>query len=335
MAADYINQKSVIRGDAFCVNLTAPASDELQVTVTMGGEDITCDAYANGAVSIEAVTDDVVISAKAVHRSADYRWEFDGTDLACTEGDNSLTKNAGTTTDGIFNKTRYALEKAVVLSHDQPWSVQWKSEGTWKNTSGNGGRMFTSDDVNAHYNARYIFKSSVNGLIAMGEKTTTGSHNYGIALGDHGIDATLPLVYRLENRIAADGTNTVYLLVDGVEIGNMNTAYSTSNGSLVGDAANWANGTDIYLSYLGRPTNFLLNNMKLSYLKIWEDTHTHSYTPTVTLPERTEKGFTVFTCHCGDSYRTPWLDSSAYEGKTVALQTSRVKAPASSEMPTP
>ena len=46
--------------------------------------------------------------------------------------------------------------------------------------------------------------------------------------------------------------------------------------------------------------------------------HTHSYSPTVTAPTCTEQGYTTYTCACGESYRTPWLDKSAYEGKTIA-----------------
>ena len=49
-----------------------------------------------------------------------------------------------------------------------------------------------------------------------------------------------------------------------------------------------------------------------------EAAHTHTYTPAVTFPARTEQGCTVYTCACGDTYRTAWLDENAYKGKTVA-----------------
>ena len=100
--------------------------------------------------------------------------------------------------------------------------------------------MFSSTSVNAEYNARYIFKSSVKWIIALGEKTKTGSHNYGIALADYGIDGSKKHVYRLENRIADDGTNMVYLLVDGKEIGPMNNYYiGTTNQNQTSD---WLSG---------------------------------------------------------------------------------------------
>ena len=300
VTADYGTDKLVLDGDAFTVTLTAPAGDTLNVTVTMGGEDITDSAYADGTVTIASVTADVTVSAKSVHTPQDYRWEFDGTDLACTEGENALTKTAGSTTDGVFTTTRYTLEKEVVLSHTEPWAVEWKCEGTWKNSSGSGGRMFTTTPVNADYNARYIFKSNTNGIIAMGEKTTTGSHNYGIALADHGIDWTALHTYRLENRIAEDGSNMVYLYVDGAEIGPMVNYYvGTTNKNTTSD---WLSGKDFTFGYIGTDTHGL-NNCSVEYIQVWEGGHTHSYEAVVTVPTCLMGGYTTHTCTlCGDSY---------------------------------
>ncbi len=268
VSADYGTDRIVVDGDEFHVNLTAEVGNQLSVEVFMGGKDVTDTAYSGGTVTIPSVTGDVVITAKSVHEPKSYRWEFNGTELSCVGGNNALTKNAGTTSDGVFNKTRYALEHNVVLKHDLPWIVEWKSEGTWKNTSGSGGRMFTSDDVNAHYNARYIFKSSVDGLIAMGEKTTSGSHNYGIALADHGIDASELHTYRLENRIENDGTNMIYLLVDGKEIGPMvNYHVGTTDKNTT---SNWLSGKDFVFPYMGTDSHGL-TNCKIEYIQVWEE----------------------------------------------------------------
>ena len=41
---------------------------------------------------------------------------------------------------------------------------------------------------------------------------------------------------------------------------------------------------------------------------VWEQTaHTHSYTPTVTAPTCTEKGYTTYICACGDSYKGNYI----------------------------
>lgn len=268
--ADYGVDKLVLEGNSFSCTLIADDGFDLSVTVTMGEQDITSYAYTKGVVTIDAVTADVVITATGTeHEAQNYRWEFDGTDLVSVgETENTLTKNAGTTTDGVFSNTRYALDKTVVLRHDQPWSVEWKSEGTWKNSgSASGGRLFTSTDVNAERNARYIFKSVNSYLIAMGEKTTSGSHNYGIALEDYGIDGSEEHTYRLENRINNDGSNMVYLYVDGEEIGPMNNYYiGTASQNTTSD---WLSGKDFSFQYIGTDTHGL-TNCAIEYVQIWE-----------------------------------------------------------------
>ncbi len=295
VTADYGDNKIVVSGDSFSVNLTS--DDTMHVTVTMGGKDITSTAYANGTVSIDSVTADVTISADNIHIPQNYFWTFDGTDLACAIGENALTKIAGTTTDGVFTNTAYALEKAVVLESDKPWSVEWLCEGTFQNSgSSTGARIFTSTDVNAEYNARYIFKSNKNGLIAMGEKTSTGSHNYGIALGDHGIDWTEPHTYRLENRIAADGSNMVYLFVDGIEIGPMNHYYLGTTDQNA--ASNWISGKNFVFPYMGTDTHGF-TNASIAYIRVMETAHTHTY----------ENGVCTI---CGGEAPNP------YAGKTIA-----------------
>jgi len=269
VTADYGDDKIVVSGDAFTVNLTA--GDSLEVKVTMGGADITEAVYADGTVTIPAVTADVVITAKSVYAPKSYRWEFNGTDLV---GENTLTKTSGTTTDGVFSKTSYSLKEPVVLNHDQPWVVEWKCKGTFLNANGSSGaRVFTSDNVNANYNARYIFKSNTDGLIAMGEKTTTGSHNYGIALADHGIDWTAEHTYRLENRIAADGSNMVWLYVDGEEIGPMvHYHVGTTDKNTTSD---WLSGKDFRFPYMGTDTHGF-TNASIAYIQVWEGGLTHA-----------------------------------------------------------
>ena len=244
----------------------------------------------------------------------DYRWEFDGTDLTCVNGGNALTKKAGTTTNGVFNKTCYALTNEVVLLHNLPWVVEWKCAGTFMNTNGStGARVFTSDHVNANYNARYIFKSNTNGIIAMGEKDTKGSHNYGIALGDYGIDWTALHTYRLENRIATNGSNMIYLFVDGKEIGPMNHYYiGTKDQNTTSD---WLSGKDFAFPYMGTDTHGF-TNASVDYIQVLEAGHSHTYeNGIVTAPTCTEQGYTTYTCACGDSYVADYVDATGHTYK--------------------
>ncbi len=274
VAADYGDDKIVANGKDYTVKLTATAGMDLDVNVTMGKQDVTDTVYSNGTVTIDSVTADVTITAKSVHTPKDYRWEFNGTDLVSVLGDNVLTKNAGTTTNGVFSKTRYALKNSVVLLHDSPWVVEWKSEGTFKNTNGSSGaRVFTTTDVNSEYNARYIFKSANQWLVAMGEKDTKGSHNYGIALADHGIDGSAPHTYRLENHIADDGSNMIYLFVDGEKIGPMNNYYiGTTSQNTTSD---WLSGKDFVFPYMGTDTHGF-TNASIEYIRISERAHTYT-----------------------------------------------------------
>ena len=307
VTADYGDDKLVVDGSSFAVKLTGRSGAELSVAVTMGGQDITETAYADGRVAIDGVTADVTIRAEAVaHTARNYRWEFDGTDLACVSGENALIRNAGTTTDGVFSQTRYALQTGVVLLHDQPWVVEWKCEGTFQNMGGSSGaRIFTSTDVNAEYNARYIFKSNTNGIVAMGEKTTSGSHNYGIALGDYDIDWTAQHTYRLENRIAEDGSNMIWLYVDGEEIGPMNHYYVGTTDK--GTTSDWLSGKDFLFPYMGTDTHGF-TNAAIDYIQVWES-HIHTYEATVTAPTCTGQGYTTYTCECGESYVADYVDA--------------------------
>ncbi|MBQ4322637.1 MAG: leucine-rich repeat protein [Clostridia bacterium] len=320
VTADYGDDKLVIDGDRYVVNLTTAADMGLKVTVTMGGKDITHTAYADGTVVIDAVTADVTITAKSVYTPKNYRWVFDGSDLVCIRGENGLTKNAGTTVDGVFSNTRYALENAVVLLHNLPWVVEWQSEGSFQNSgSSSGARIFTSTDVNASYDARYIFKSNTNGIIAMGEKTSSGSHNYGIALGDHGIDWTELHTYRLENRIASDGSNRIYLFVDGNEIGAMTHYYiGTKDQSTTSD---WLSGKDFVFPYMGTDTHGF-TNASIAYIAVMEGGCTHSYTSVVTPPTCTAQGYTTHTCAvCGESYTDAFVPATGHTPGAAATCT--------------
>lgn len=67
--------KEVIEGGRFTAELTADDGYTLEtVTVTMGGTDITASAYADGVISIAAITGAVVITAKAVEVAVEIDW---------------------------------------------------------------------------------------------------------------------------------------------------------------------------------------------------------------------------------------------------------------------
>ena len=248
-------------------------------------------------------------------QAAYYHWEMQSDGLLSVNDGNSteniLTLVQGAVTDGALNKVQYTMEKEIVLEHDRPWVIEWKAAG-----NGNGyygGKFLNSTGSDSHAQYLYIPADS-RGMVAWG--VSSDSANYGFQLNKMGIDYRKEHTYRIENRIANDGVNTVYLIVDGVEIGAMTTGYRTSAnssgsaGSMIEEPKNWANGKDIFVNGIGAGGSFLLNNMKLSYLKVWENgQHTHAYEAAVTAPTCTEKGYTTYTCACGDSYVADYVNA--------------------------
>ena len=203
---------------------------------------------------------------------------------------NNLDLKSGSVTDGVLTNTQFRLEDPVMLYHDRPWVVEWRSQGNWK------GMLFGSSLESPSSGLTYLFRDTATRLFAFGEYNGTWN-NYGIILD---CDMTTSHVFRLENRIGEDGTNTVYLVIDGQEVGAMTQYYITGNSQ--NQDVNWANGKDIVFSSLGTSSH-PINAMQLDYLRVWENGHVHTYESTVTPPTCTERGYTTFTClDCGYCY---------------------------------
>ena len=249
-----------ILGGSYSASLAlSDGYSDMTVTVTMDGQDVTDCVYEGGIITVETVTGDIVITAEAVKAPMSYCWEFDGTDLV-TVGDteNTLTRLAGTTADGIFTSTRYQLADSVQLRHDLPWVVEWKGEGS-------GGFMLAGSSNAAA--APFFFRRAGNYLNAFGDHDGSQYNNYGLALDTTDIDGSLEHVYRLENRIASDGSNMVYLYVDGVEAGALNNYYV--GGTSQGTTGDWISGKDFTFSCIGT-TSHPLTNYALEYLQVFE-----------------------------------------------------------------
>ena len=280
--------KTLLDGTSFSVSLTAPEDYGLEVTVSMGGRDITEDCYSDGVITIDCVTGAVSVTAEAV-RSAytpvTYRWMFDGTDLApVTSGgqtENVLTRLAGTATDGVLSGIRYRMEYPVCLRYDEPWVVEWKAAGNWS------GMLLSAETSSSAVGNTYLFKTiSDSTFMGFGQYRSGSYWNYGNLLGLD-TDFTQPHIYRLENRITPDG-NMVYLLLDGAEIGPMNLCYLGGSDSQ-GRTEAWLNERDLKFSYIGTDGH-ALSNCTLEYLQIWEGG----------LPDYSDKVISVF----GDSIST-------------------------------
>lgn len=230
----------------------------------------------------------------------DFRWEIENNAMVSvtTNGNtiNDLTLNTGSITGGVLKNIRYSLSKAVNLYHDEPWVMEWRSSGNWD------GMLLASNLDTAVNGTTYLFRFAPMKFLALGDHTNTWN-NYGLV---HEIDMSVPHLFRLENRIGADGTNTVYLLVDAIEIDAMHHYYNS--GTNQNKIVNWANGRDLVFGNIGT-SGHPVNNMQLEYLQIWEKGHDHDCRSAVTAPTCTEKGYTTYTCDCGSSYVSDYVDA--------------------------
>ncbi|MBE6924205.1 MAG: hypothetical protein E7466_03055, partial [Ruminococcaceae bacterium] len=211
------------------------------------------------------------------HTPDRYRWETNSDKLtSITDGYTANTANqlAGTITNGVYSGTYFRLDKPVVLRHDRFWSVEWQSEGSWKDAA--SGTLLLASALNGNQeHATYLYRRHESQIIAFGERYDGSHQNYGIKLSDHGIDGTAAHTYRLENRVNADGSNMVYLFVDGVELGAMNNHFKA--GTAQNTTVNWISGKDFVFSYMGGP-NFPMGNCSLGYLQV-EEGCVHKFGP--------------------------------------------------------
>ena len=253
---------AAIEGLGYTASLTPLAGySNMQITVTMGGVDVTETAYANGTVSIKTVTGDIVITAQAERAPLCFRWEYENGELVSEV--NALTKLAGTTSNEVFTNTRYQLQITVLLKHNWAWVLEWKGSGA-------GGFMLSEASDAA--SAPFFFRRAGNYLNAFGDHDGSQYNNYGLALSTTDIDGSALHVYRLENHVAVDGTNMVYLYVDGVEIGALNNHYVGGNAQ--GTTSDWISGKDFKINYIGT-TSHPLTNYALEYISVTECVHTY------------------------------------------------------------
>ena len=292
----------ILGGTSYKANVRMDSGYEVvDVAVTMGGEDITASCYTNGIISIPQVTGALVINVVARNPYI-YRWEYnsqnDAIESILKEGytANNLTMTGGTMTGGAMSNVAYTMSKSINLLHNKEWVIEWKSTGDWRG-------MLLSSTKSTTNGMCYLYRNSSSDLVAFGSRVDGTYQNYGIDLTDAGLDMSQPHVWRMENRIAADGSNMVYLSVDGQNMGAMNNYFTNSTDNK--QTVNWLSGKDLTFSYMGASSSQLLNDMSLEYMQIWADggTHQHSYMEESAIEGNcAQDGKVVYVCACGDRY---------------------------------
>lgn len=260
---------AVIEGESFACSFKERNSYVLNVTVAMGGVDITDEVYKDNKISIPSVSGSIVITAEYEYSPRDplsFRFETVDDKLVSISDDsfaeNAVTQDKGSISDGYYTSAHFSLEKRIELLHNRAWSVEWRFKGNPEMLLIAG----KSQSMANRNGDAYLFVYN-NGFIALGEYTGSQFDNYA-ATYDKSYHNEFH-TYRLENRIGSDGSNDVYLLIDGVEIGSLNNYYvALSNKN---KAVDWVNGRDFFFSNIGTSDQHPISNCYIGYIEITEN----------------------------------------------------------------
>lgn len=214
-----------------------------------------------------------------------YRWEkVDGALVNVTGEDfleNGLTRKTATQfTGSTFVETNhhyYKLDRGIDLRHNAPWYIEFKLPAT--------SVLYLGPETNYGYTRLPQFYKSTTRFSALETQKvrkrnpSTGKdgfsnnmHMYGVHYVNAGAPKSGLCVYRIENRIAPDGTNSLWLLVDGVELGTLSQyvvydAYDSKNYAK-GEDPHWTNGKDFIIRHIFNSVFYFTETMPLVYLEI-------------------------------------------------------------------
>ena len=235
--------------------------------------------------------------------------------------------------DGTAYNPYFMLDQTVHLHHDKPWVVEFVNRG--------GGNVALCPTLKVSSGSPYILRANTTRTAIDGTKTyeryafvaeymtkklteeekviyqATGNTAYvydycGFNYSEL-YNSKKDQTFRLENRVAADGSNMVWLTIDGVEMGPMIDHYTTDKlaSTQKQDAPNEKlNGKDILINYIGNQT--YRQGTGLKSVTIWENGEgvgtQSSMRAVVTAPTCTAQGYTTYTCaDCGYSYRDDYV----------------------------
>ena len=244
--------------------------------------DLLSDSYMrDGTLSVYAGESQETIAVTSRTLNS-YRWDLEGGLLVSTgETENAATRLGGSVADGLFMDTRYQLADPIILLHDQNWVLEWKMTGPWYQEGATGSqKLFCEDSASATSGAMCLLIKGNENRISIGYYGSTTHISYGVNLNEYGISMADTHVYRLVNHVNADGSNMIYLYIDGKQIAPM-TRYFTGTGGDQGTESDALSGMDISFNYLGSP-KYTLNAGVIEYISVVEsggsaDIHFHDW----------------------------------------------------------
>lgn len=279
-ATMYGDINAALPNKPFAVDIASTSGADIDVIVTMGGENITQDCVSGNSVYIERVTGDVKIIANSLsnyHVEAQEHAMVSNPELDKNFSHNYPTLSGTYAANGKFNylsaagAPHFKMDKTINLLHNRPWVLEVRIGGISESTYGGfqgGILLFSETEASTTEGNMYIHLSQSQFLI--GNRTTAYNNSgYGwdqiaAKVGSSAGDAfrNAPHTYRLENKIdASNGQNMIYLTVDGVYIGAMD-AGEANNATFV--------GKDLNFNYIGT-TEFPLQATELIYCKFYEN----------------------------------------------------------------
>ena len=236
--------------------------------------DVLSESVMTSGTLASSIGKNIAVSARDL---TSYRWTFDGADLANDvsygDSENSIVRAAGSISNNLFKNLRYQIAQPIVLQHDQSWAVEWSM-----NVGANTAAMMLSTESTSNGGQPYLYVRAANTFVGLGYYNGSNYYHVGYYMSDFDIDMTKTHVYRLVNKIENDGSNMIYLFVDGEEIGPMNQKYQGS--TTYQGVSDWVSGKDFAFSFMGT-SEHLMTDMRIDYLTVKEsnatDVHFHNY----------------------------------------------------------
>lgn len=246
-----------------------------------------------------------------------YRWEVNDGQMVNVSGEgldpNWLDAIEIRNADGNVKGYYYKTDKTIHLYNDRPWSVEYRI--------GRNNQFVIGRTATSNYGAHFFWTTNyfccmdawdedfVKADGSTGRRRVCGQLRYNYESRLWNTQHT----YRIENRIAADGSNMAWLLIDGEEIGPLDDYWLRYTGAdnklhndFIRDGDPWFDTADFDLNYFFTTGSPMTDGCKLEYVQIWENGEEEPYkyyTDYTTGATCTEGAKAVHVCHaCGAEY---------------------------------
>lgn len=178
------------------------------------------------------------------------------------QNDNPITTREGGIVNGVFKNARYKLKTPFKLLHDKDWAVEWKNIGGCVNDAAMA-KIWDESGLQTSTSSRSIILRETTKSISISRYSQSHIH-YGVKLSRYNIDYAAEHIYRLQNKVNEDGTNMVWLYVDGEKIAPCTDMFGGETGT-----SEWVSGKDFSMGYMGTP-RYILNGFIMDDIAVWE-----------------------------------------------------------------